>query len=304
MSYLLAALVFVIVFALVLLIYQITVNRQFSIKARLKEVRDSWMDGGEEEPLSLPFRIRVLSPLAARVFNFFNRLLPANVVASVEKKLTQCGNPKGLKAVVFIPGIIVTALILFVLVFIIIFVFGFGLEKAILGALIALIVSLLAPVLWLYTAVDKRIRTVELTLPDAIDLLVVSVEAGLGFDLALAKITERMKGPLADEFGRSLNEMKLGKGRQAALKDLSQRVGSSSLGSFLAMVIQGTQMGVTMGSILRIQSETMRRVRRQKAEEMAMKAPIKMVFPLVLCIFPALLIVILGPAILQFMKAF
>ena len=304
MLYVLAVLTFFIVFALVLLIYLGAVESKRSVGSRLRTLQEVRMGDEEDEPLSLPFRIRILKPLITRTIAFFNRLLPANLVASVEQKLIQGGNPKGLKAGVFIPSVIVAALILAAVVFILLNVFHLGLVKAFLWAIVVLVFFLLASFLWLYMTVDKRIKAIELALPDAIDLLVVSVEAGLGFDLALAKVAERMKGPLADEFTKALSEMNLGKARQESLRDLSRRVESPGLSSFLSMVIQGTQMGVTMGTILRIQSETMRRIRRQKVEEMSMKAPIKMVFPLVLCIFPALLIVILGPAILSFMKAF
>lgn len=304
MIYSTVALTFFVVFGLVLVAHQAWANSKVGIKTRLNEIRDLQLIDDEPVPLSLPFRIRVIKPLEAKITGYLNRLLPANIKSSIEQKLVQCGNPKGLKADMFLTGIVLGAGLLTLLGFMIPSVLRMGLYYSIMTALLCLLLSVLIPVLWLHMTAGKRIRQVELALPDALDLLVVSVEAGLGFDMAMTKVTERMKGPLAEEFAKALNEMKMGKSRQAALRDLSNRVGSQNLSSFLAMVIQGTQMGVTLGRILRIQSETMRRERRQRAEETAMKAPIKMVFPLVFFIFPALFIVILGPAVIQIMKAF
>ncbi|MFX4261817.1 type II secretion system F family protein [Pelotomaculum propionicicum] len=304
MTYLPVLFVAIAVFILVILIHQISVKDQSKIKSRLKIIQETQVTDQADEVFNLPFQIRIIDPIKTKVVSWVTSLLPANLKATVDKKLIQCGNPRGMKAGVFLSGVIVGAVVLSLLVFFIVVFAKAGVLKAVQGALIALLFTVLAPYAWLYYTADKRIKVIERTLPDAIDLLVVSVEAGLGFDMALSKVSERMKGPLGDEFTKALNEMKMGKNRQSSLRDLSNRVGSDSLSSFLSMIIQGTTMGFAIGPILRIQSETMRRVRRQKAEEAAMKAPIKMVFPLVLCIFPALFIVILGPALIQVIKAF
>lgn len=304
MTYLPVLFVAIAVFILVILIHQISVKDQARIKSRLKVIQETQVTEQADEVFNLPFQIRVIDPVKTKMVNWVTGLLPANLKATVDKKLVQCGNPRGMKAGLFLSGMIVGAVVLTLLVFFIVVFAKAGVLKAIQWALIALVFSVLAPYAWLYYTADKRVKIIERTLPDAIDLLVVSVEAGLGFDMALSKVSERMKGPLGDEFTKALNEMKMGKSRQASFKDLSSRIRSDSLSSFLSMIIQGTTMGFAIGPILRIQSETMRRIRRQKAEEAAMKAPIKMVFPLVLCIFPALFIVILGPAVIQIVKAF
>lgn len=304
MTYLPVLFVAISIFSLVILVHQISVKDQVKIKSRLKNIQETQVIDQDAEALNLPFQTRVIDPIKTKLVNYVTSLMPANLKATIEKKLIQCGNPRGMKAGVFLSGILVGGVALILIVFFGIIFAKAGLLKAVQGALVALLFSIIAPYAWLYYTADKRIRDIERTLPDAIDLLVVSVEAGLGFDMALSKVSERMKGPLGDEFSKALNEMKMGKSRQASLKDLSSRVGSDSLSSFLSMIIQGTTMGFAIGPILRIQSETMRRVRRQRAEESAMKAPIKMVFPLVLCIFPALFIVILGPAVIQIIKAF
>jgi tight adherence protein C len=295
--------IFLIVYLFFILLSKTLVGEKTSIKLRLKTVGEAHAYE-DDEPLNLPFKVRIYEPLQEKIIYYINRLLPANLKDSLEKKLVQCGNPRGMKANMFLTGLTIAAFLLAVVWFAVTLVLGLGFVKAFLGALVAIGVAILASIGWLFYTADIRIKSIDRSLPDAIDLLVVSVEAGLGFDLAMAKVTERIKGPLGEEFSRALNEIKMGKNRQAALKDLSKRVNSENLRSFLSMVIQGTSMGFAIGPILRIQSDTMRTVRRQKAEEMAMKAPIKMVFPLVLCIFPALFLVIIGPAMLKIIKAF
>jgi tight adherence protein C len=284
---------------LILLVVQVITTNEAIIRSRLKIIEQSIMVGDDDQPLNLPFKLRIVKPLETRFVNFFNSFLPANLKALVDKKLVQCGNPRGLKAGVFLSWVVVVAVAIVILWFLGSMVFGYGFINAVKGVLVILILAVIVPYLWLHMVSAKRIKDIELSLPDVIDLLVISVEAGLGFDMALSKVVEKIKGPLAEEFARALNEIKMGKTRQASLKDLSARVGSENLHSFLTMIIQSTAMGFAIGPILRIQSDTMRVARRQRAEEAAMKAPIKMVFPLVFCIFPALFIVLLGPAFIK-----
>jgi tight adherence protein C len=149
-----------------------------------------------------------------------------------------------------------------------------------------------------------RRESIRADLPDALDLLAVSVEAGLGFDGAIAKITEHMEGPLADEFGLTLGEMRIGESRQDALKRMSDRVDAPELSSFTRAIIQADQLGTSLGRILRVQAADSRLRRQAAAEEKAMKAPIKMLFPTVLFIFPAIFLVILGPAFMNLEKVF
>src|SRR5205085_9557630 len=145
---------------------------------------------------------------------------------------------------------------------------------------------------------------VRVALPDALDLLAVSVEAGLGFDAAITKITEHLDGPLTDEFALTLGEMRVGEGRADALKKMEQRVGALELASFVRAIIQADQLGISLGRILRVQAADTRLKRQAAAEEKAMKAPIKMLFPTVLFIFPSMFIVILGPALINFLSVF
>ena len=150
----------------------------------------------------------------------------------------------------------------------------------------------------------SRKDTIRAELPDALDLMAVSVEAGLGFDGALVKLTEHMEGPLAEEFALTLNEVRIGETRQDALKKLAERTGTGELSSFVRSIIQADQLGISLGRILRVQATDSRLKRQAAAEEKAMKAPIKMLFPTVLFIFPAMFLVILGPAFLNLSKIF
>jgi tight adherence protein C len=150
----------------------------------------------------------------------------------------------------------------------------------------------------------SRRERIKADLPDALDLLAVSVEAGLGFDGAIAKLTEHMEGPLSEEFGLTLGEMRIGESRQDALKRLSERVDSPELSSFTRAIIQADQLGTSLGRILRVQAADSRMRRQAAAEEKAMKAPIKMLFPTVLFIFPAIFLVVLGPAFMNIQKMF
>jgi tight adherence protein C len=165
-------------------------------------------------------------------------------------------------------------------------------------------IGYMAPGFIVGARVRKRRDAVQAELPDALDLLAVSVEAGLGFDAAISKLVEHMHGPLIDEFGLALSEMRVGESRQDALKKLSARIDSPELGAFVRAIIQADQLGISLGRILRVQAVDSRLKRQTAAEEKAMKAPIKMLFPTVVFIFPAMFIVILGPAMLNLAKVF
>lgn len=163
-------------------------------------------------------------------------------------------------------------------------------------------VGLYAPIVWLRGRVSRRQARIERELPDALDLIVVSVEAGLGLEGAMARVWERGGGPVASEFGRVLSDLSLGLGRRRAMQSLVTRTGVPAVGSLVAAILQAEQTGMGIGQVLRAQSEHLRTQRRQAAEEAAMKAPLKMLFPIVLFIFPSLFVVILAPAVLNFLE--
>ena len=165
-------------------------------------------------------------------------------------------------------------------------------------------ICFIAPDYYLGLKTRRRREEINITLPDILDLLTVSVEAGLGFDSAVSKISEKMKGPLIDEMKVFLREMQLGESRAGALKSLSDRLELPSMVSFTRSIIQADQLGISLARVLRVQAHDLRNKRQMAAEEKAMKAPIKMLFPTVLFIFPAMFIVILGPAMMTLMKQF
>jgi tight adherence protein C len=160
----------------------------------------------------------------------------------------------------------------------------------------------MVPEVLLSSRIRNRRDAVRVDLPDALDLLAVSVEAGLGFDGAITKLTEHMDGPLVEEFSLLLSEIRIGEARQTALKNMAARVDTPELSSFVRAIVQADQLGISLGRILRVQAADSRNRRQSAAEEKAMKAPIKMIFPTVLCIFPAMFIVLLGPALMNILK--
>jgi tight adherence protein C len=192
------------------------------------------------------------------------------------------------------------------------FVFGFLLSLAgvlppssgLLFAIAGLALGFMLPDMYLTMQTRKRKEQILVQLPDILDLLCVSVEAGLGFDAALAKLSERMRGPLVEEMSIMLGEMRIGEARQQALKNFADRLELPETTSFARSIIQADQLGISLGRVLRVQAADMRNKRQMAAENKAMKAPIKMLFPTVLFIFPAMFIVILGPAVMQIMQVF
>jgi tight adherence protein C len=169
----------------------------------------------------------------------------------------------------------------------------------ILAAIVAGLLGFIVPDVLVSFAARRRRETIRAELPDALDLLAVSVEAGLAFDGAIAKLTEHMSGPLVDEFGLVLGEMRIGESRSNALQKMVQRVEAPEIASFARAIIQADQLGISLGRILRVQATDTRNKRQAAAEEKAMKAPIKMLFPTALFIFPAMFVIILGPAFLN-----
>jgi tight adherence protein C len=167
---------------------------------------------------------------------------------------------------------------------------------------VAALLGFFLPILWLRSKIRNRQTQIVRSLPDALDLLTITVEAGMGFDGAIQKVAEKWDNQLSKGFNKVTQEMRLGISRREALKNMDRTMGVPDVTTFVAAIIQAEQLGVSIAKILRVQSEQMRVKRRQRAEEMANKAPIKMLFPMVFLIFPALFIILLGPAILVIME--
>ncbi len=274
------------------------------VQARLTQLGTMQAKNLEELELQAPLFERTVRPLAARLSGSVSRIASTSFTQQTEKRLALAGNPGDLRTADWLGIKAVGALIgagVFFLLFMIVGVLGLPLVLRVLMIPIGLMFGYTIPEFWLGGRVRARQKAILLQIPDALDLLTISVRAGLGFDGALGKVVEKLKGPLTDEFRRALAEIRVGKTRRDALRDIIQRTDVPALSNFIGAVIQAEQLGVSISKVLQVQSEQLRIERRQRAEELAAKAPIKMLFPLVGCIFPSLFIVILGPAIILIM---
>ncbi len=269
------------------------------VQARLTQLGSMQAKNLEELELQAPFVERTIRPLAGRLSGTVSRFTSTSFTSKTEKSLAMAGNPGDLRVSDWL-GIKAICAIVFAILFFLVFFFvlntGFLLAVALGVAGVAF--GYIAPEFWLGRRVKARQKAIIMQIPDALDLLTISVRAGLGFDAALGKVVEKMVGPLVDEFRRALAEVRVGKARRDALRDIVPRTEVPALTNFIGAIIQAEQLGVSISKVLQVQSEQLRIERRQRAEEMAAKAPIKMLFPLVGCIFPSLFIVILGPAII------
>lgn len=254
-----------------------------------------------DEKLDKPLVERFLRPLLKKLGDKFNSAMPTKKSVSVQQKLNMAGNPGGLTVNEFVVIKNVLAIGLAILGAFIVLAAGDEILRVILFGLLGFVAGLILPDQYLKIRGNSRQADIQRSLPDILDLLTVSVEAGLGFDSALSKVVEKTRGVMSDEFMRVLQEIKMGKPRRDALRDLGVRLGNDDLQTFIGAIIQADQLGVSIGNVLRLQSEQMRIKRQQRAEEKAMKAPIKMLIPLVVFIFPTLFVVLLGPAVLRFL---
>ncbi|MCZ6530001.1 MAG: type II secretion system F family protein [Chloroflexi bacterium] len=250
----------------------------------------------EELELSQDFGQRILLPFFNRIGETAQRFTPQATLENARQRLEMAGNPMQMNPAFFLMLRFVFAVLFGGLLLLIFARTGGNWLQGLGISLLFLLIGFAFPNLWLSGRISARQKAVFRAMPDALDLLTISVEAGLGFDAAMAKVHEKWINELALEFGRVIQEIRLGKLRRDALRDMADRLGVSEMSSFVAAVIQSEQLGVSMAKVLRIQSDQMRVRRRQMAEEEAHKAPIKMVFPIALLIFPSIMIILLGPA--------
>lgn len=257
----------------------------------------------EELELQQPFHERVIIPATKSILATLGKYGPKQSAERLRRNLQMAGNPGGITPVMFVGLRVVLALVLGVIISLLTFR-TMALPQALMYSAIGFALGYMLPVIWLGRRITARKKAITKALPDALDLLCISVEAGLAFDLALQRVTDKWDDELSREFKRVLKDMQLGRTRREALKDLAERTGVDDVQTFTAAVIQADQLGVSMAKILRIQSDQMRVRRRQRAEELAQQAPIKMLFPMVFLIFPALFVVILGPAVPRIISSF
>jgi tight adherence protein C len=249
----------------------------------------------EELELQLPFRQRVIAPILNNVFAKLGKAAKSNDKLRVNLMLA--GNPGNLTPAMFTGMRLVLMVGLFGMVALVGTLGGWAAGDLIKWSGVSGGIGYLLPATWLGRQIKKRQKLILKALPDALDLLVISVTAGLGFDAALQRVAEKWDNELCTEFRRALSDIRLGTARHDAFRAMTVRCGVDDLATFVSAVIQADQLGVSMGKMLKIQADQLRLRRRQRAEEEAQKAPIKMLFPLVFLIFPSLFVVILGPAV-------
>lgn len=255
--------------------------------------------------LDRSFGDRVMAPSLARVAGLGRRFTPASQTDGIRRRLTLAGSPEGWDVdrvlaykvlglvVLGILGLVVPRL-----------VFGASWAVTLLLAVAGVALGYFLPNLVLYQMGYNRSERILKELPDALDLLTISVEAGLAFDAALAQVAKNTQGPLAEEFFRVLSEMQIGRGRSEALRDLGERTDVDELRSFVTAMVQADSFGIPIANVLRVQAREMRIKRRQRAEEKAQQVPVKILFPLIFCILPALFIIIIGPAVISIVRNF
>jgi len=277
-------------------------KNKLHIQKRIKEFVHT--DMKSENVLEGSFVDRIIKPAFGKANSFFDRITPKHYYYQMEKRIKEAGNPKGVNV-----GIIVFLQMCFTLVSAVTAAVLWIRTGASIQNIIIILCSLLGiinilPKYYLKHKISERQKEIERSLPDILDLLTVSIEAGLSFDGAVAKLVEKMSGVLVEEFSKVLKEMRVGVSKRDAFKSLVERVPAPSLVSFVGSVLQADQLGVSIGNVLRIQSSQVRQKRRQKTQENAMKAPIKMLLPMIIFIMPTIFIVLLGPVLIKVMQVF
>jgi tight adherence protein C len=277
-------------------------SAKYAVVQRIEQIKEAEEQTAEEE-LARPFVQRILLPIGETVAKLFRGYTPAEVTERTHKRLVTAGMYPRVTAVQLLGLCWASAATCLMLMFLLLVSLGAtGGEVRlddpwnIVRLVVAAGAGYILPQFVLSKRIQQRQETILLALPYAIDILSISVEAGMGFDAGVGYTMRKIKGPLAEEFAKTLNEIRLGKPRLEALEDLGNRTGVDELKTFVTAVVHASRLGGSITNTLRIQADSMRVRRRQRAQEQAMKAPVKMVFPLVLFIFPALFVVILGPA--------
>ncbi|HWI43861.1 MAG TPA: type II secretion system F family protein [Nocardioides sp.] len=251
-----------------------------------------------------PFTERVLEPLQQRALRIGRRLTGADQAERLRKKLDVAGNPRGLTVDRIVSLKVLAAAALPVTLLLYGLLIGFSVTTLILLAGIGIVLGFFAPDIYLYQCAAKRADQIKRTLADAVDLLTISVEAGLGFDAAMQQVARNTDGPIAEEFSRVLREMQLGMSRSDAMRAMGARSNVEDLHTFVGSMVQADAFGIPIGQVLRVQSSEIRLKRRQYAEEKAQQVPVKIMIPLVICILPCLFVVVMGPAVLNAIDSF
>jgi tight adherence protein C len=274
-----------------------------SIAARLNRFNLKPARSLTELELQIPRSERILGPVRRKIAGYVRQMTPVGTIEKTQLRLAQAGNPSNLTVQDFLGAKGMAAIALAGVAFLLsTFIFHLGFAKMVLGLAGGGVLGFFLPNIWIRQKVKDRQAEIQRYMADAIDILAISVEAGQGFDGALSTLSARKQNALTAEFDRFRLEVQAGKGRREAFRDLALRTGVDDLSQFVSAMIQADQLGIGIAQVLRSQSEELRIKRRQRAEEKARQAPIKMLFPLIFLMFPSLFIVILGPAVPQILS--
>ncbi|MGO8671588.1 MAG: type II secretion system F family protein [Capsulimonadaceae bacterium] len=279
-------------------------NQRIDTIARSLDTDYETMPSLTDAEMNASFGDRVVRPALRRMSTLSTKLTPAGATDEIRAMLVRAGNPGHLGVTEFIGLKVVSLLVMLCLGIVMQHVLASDIATRLGIVMLFTLIGYVAPDSLLQNMITSRQYIIRKKLPDTIDLLIVSVEAGLGFDQAISKVVEKMKGPIAEEFGRVLDEMRLGKQRGRALRDMAARLDISEVSSFVTAIVQSEQLGVSIASVLRVQSEAIRIARAQSIRTQAAKLPVKMLIPLIFFIFPAILVVMMGPAIITIKNAF
>lgn len=284
--------VFITTSLLVIILNGLFISRKTEVRGRLDSIKNMFPLIEDDEVFKKSLFQRIIRPAYEEILKFIGNIAPQEIKQKYERIINYAGSPKNTTFI----NIFINQIIVFLLFGGISFFIFYQRGKINLPLIICTsIIGFVLPVSIIRTKADKRQKKIKMELPNMLDLLYVSVEAGLSFDTALKKTAEKMPGPLSEEIGKVLDEISKGRSRKESLRGMVLRTGVEDLSYFVTSIIQTEQLGSNIANMLRIQSNTMRQKRKQRAEEAAMKVPVKMLFPLVFFIFPSLFIVVLGP---------
>lgn len=286
------------IFAVMLLVINLLTGSRRGVKARMKQIQLAY---GEEHEESKSFFDRVVKPVYDRIFDFFSRFTPANVSDEYDDLLTSAGLRHKYTPVQLLMNQVLLSIVLGISSFYIMKTF-FG-EVNILFVIFRMIVAGYLPIFYIRKKGDERKRRIENALPNLLDMVYISVEAGLSFDAAMTITSQRTDNELSDEIVRAMGEISKGRVREDALYSIAERTKVDDVRSFISTIIQSEKLGSNISNVLRIQAEVIRDKRTQRAEEAINKMPIKMLLPMVFLLLPALFIVIMGPAVISFMQS-
>lgn len=276
-------------------------DERHTVRESLRQLNGYEVENQRDQELLDPLRDRAIKPLMGTLTGLGQRFTPVGYVDKVRQKFVHMGNPDPAAVDRFLAlrvATVVGAVLTFIFVFVINITPLTGTMRLAAGGLV-MALFLIGPDSVINRKVEDRLKRIQRELPDVLDLLTISVEAGLGFEQALDRVIHAVPGPLTDEFSRMLGETRAGASRADAMRAMDERCNAPELRSFVLAIIQADQFGVSIGRVLRGQAEEMRIKRRQLAQERAQKAPVKMLIPMVFCIFPALFLVVLGPAMIS-----